>query len=212
MTEESCKKEEPKSHDHLEWMALMRHYGAPSRLLDCTYSFYIAAYFALRYAKGDSTVWVIDAQWLKDRARVILEKQYIDFHNPQTFCESFLRIYNPVPFVAPVNPLRLNERLTNQQGLFLCPGDIGKLFMENLYCTSNDTNEIRNRVIKVVLPKDLRKDAMQELHRMNVTSASLFLGLGGFAESLNDWFYLEREYEGRELKEAIRCILTKRQS
>src|SRR5207244_2736986 len=30
----------------LEWLALLRHHGAPSRLLDCSYSFYVASYFA----------------------------------------------------------------------------------------------------------------------------------------------------------------------
>src|SRR5439155_228450 len=34
----------------LSWLALMQHYGAPTRLLDWTYSFYVAAFFPLAEA------------------------------------------------------------------------------------------------------------------------------------------------------------------
>jgi hypothetical protein len=37
----------PNADDLIEWLALMRHYGAPTRMLDWTYSFYVAVYNAV---------------------------------------------------------------------------------------------------------------------------------------------------------------------
>src|SRR5262245_56010695 len=48
----------PSSDNIIEWLSLMQHHGAPTRLLDFTYSIYVAAYFAIEYAeKGSSVVW-----------------------------------------------------------------------------------------------------------------------------------------------------------
>src|SRR5262245_49646803 len=41
----------PSPRTSLEWLALMRHYGAPTRLVDWTYSFWIAVYFAVARRK-----------------------------------------------------------------------------------------------------------------------------------------------------------------
>jgi hypothetical protein len=54
----------PDLDDTLEWLALMRHHGAPTRLLDWTYSFFVAVYFACEEAKTNApcVVYALDTR------------------------------------------------------------------------------------------------------------------------------------------------------
>jgi len=58
--------------DELSWLALMQHYAVPTRLLDFSYSPFVALYFAVRHRNGDNgrtnvRLWAIDANAVKDR-------------------------------------------------------------------------------------------------------------------------------------------------
>ena len=59
----------PDGGDLLEWRALMQHHGAPTKLLDCTYSFPVAAYFAAREADTDFAIWA--SNWNQFRKSII---------------------------------------------------------------------------------------------------------------------------------------------
>src|ERR1017187_2570388 len=50
----------PEPDDDFQWLALMQHHGAPTRLLDFTWSPYGAAFFALERATGDAAVWALN--------------------------------------------------------------------------------------------------------------------------------------------------------
>jgi len=55
----------PEQDDILGWLALMQHHGAPTRLLDFTYSFFVAAFFAINELdcnKEKAEVWAINAK------------------------------------------------------------------------------------------------------------------------------------------------------
>jgi hypothetical protein len=93
---------------------------------------------------------------------------------------------NRLKFVYHENPLHLNERLTIQQGVFLCPGDISSSFLDNLLAMSGWESE--KNIVKVRLTLDggqVRRFA-KTLKGMNLGSAALFPDLDGFARSLGE--------------------------
>ena len=65
----------PDSDNTLEWLSLMRHYGAPTRLLDFTYSFYVAAYFGTGGSrKRDCAVWAINVEGAVEKSKAKFTK------------------------------------------------------------------------------------------------------------------------------------------
>lgn len=185
-------------NDKLYALSMMRHYGAPTRLLDFTYSKYIGIYFALEYAHDNEpvagkkccAVWCINRAWLyeatcrksKDIEKLMHERGTDEKRDNTSFEPLYLN--NKFNFVGWENPLKLHHRLHVQQGTFLCPGNIEKSFLENLQ-ELKDWHK-KDAIIKVVCRMsldDLNK-AINECKRMNISRESLFPGLDGFAQSM----------------------------
>ena len=84
--------------------------------------------------------------------------------------------------VWPINPFRLNERLTLQKGLFLAAGNGARSFVDNLRALHGYDNKAN--VARFIIPHCQIREVGQELYNTNVTEATLFPGLDGFARSL----------------------------
>jgi hypothetical protein len=181
----------PDDGQRLEWLALMQHHGAPTRLLDWTRSPYIAAYFALEEAAKYAAVWAIQSFWLFRTSVKALKKADPECTLPDDvgFLSDDYRkavVSNAHPGVFPIEPDHLNERITVQQGMFMYPGAVAEGFTENLnsYVNLVGDEEFRRNVVLIRLSKRMRTDALDDLRRSNIHRASLFPGLDGFAGSL----------------------------
>ena len=86
------------------------------------------------------------------------------------------------PLVFPLNPWRMNRRLILQQSLFMVPGDITRSFMDNLRALDEPENLLTE--IPLSSSRKFLEEATRELLSMNMTSATLFPGLDGFAQTL----------------------------
>jgi hypothetical protein len=174
----------------LEWLAMMQHHGAPTRLLDWTFSPYVAAYFSLEKATSSSVVFAVDLGGLViDAISACLDAKILDLkqangHITDTYFMPYfneIRYNNKIDFIVPMMPEFGNPRLSVQQGLFLYPGNCHKSFEENL-ATVIQRGKIK--IYRLVLDPELRLQALTQLKLMNVTRASLYPGLDGLAQSL----------------------------
>jgi hypothetical protein len=196
----------PPAGDTLDWLALLRHHGAPTRLVDFTKSFYVACWFAIESADGDAAIWAVDLTRLRRRSVRLLGEHAPGEALPEESWEvarAVLSRRDLGPGVVEVEPFQLDERLAAQQGMFLLPLDPARPFMDNLAATfgvdsfavadhpvtayrggDGDRATLAAPVVEIVLPREIHRSARDDLWRMNLTAASFFPGLDGFARSL----------------------------
>ncbi len=175
----------------VEWLSLMQHHGAPTRLLDFSYSPYFSAYFAVEQGEGNCAVWAVRGPWaLQESAKLLraagkpnverMEKRFVEGDE-----EVVQSLFFEKPYVRaawPINAFRLNERLRIQQGAFLIPGDVSQPFVANLEALP-DHND-RDNIVELVIPHSERQTAIRNLFQMGISRTTLFPGLDGFAKSL----------------------------
>ena len=178
----------PDRDDDFEWLALMQDHGAPTRLLDFTWSPYVAAFFALHNATGEGVIWACNP--------VEIEKmKKVDLRLPSGFRKYFLS--GGGNFVALGEPSAMNRRLIAQSGTFLVPGVLDKSIEEIL----KDYPNPKETLIKFILPANkIREKGMRELYRMNITQATLFPDLDGLARSLAYELEFHWAYDPRTMK------------
>jgi hypothetical protein len=174
----------------IEWLALMQHHGAPTRLLDLTRSPFIAAYFAFEHCHirdGHHVgIWGINIAHLKERSLEILSTQFSEaleqssnLINESLFESIFFN--NDQSLVFPVEPFSMNRRYSLQQSMFVSTGNSRETFMSQLAFLGDD---ISKTVVRIEVPSSCKKVALRELQQMNLHRASLFPDLDGYALSL----------------------------
>ena len=166
---------------NLDWLALMQHYGAPTRLLDFTFSPYIALYFAISGAgNAPVSVFCINRVELEDR----IEKKFNICEEDIT--KSFNRKLADMKdiknaFLFSYEPKFVNERLFVQQGLFLVSNSLH--FSHDAILKEIADDDI---YIKIKIEHKAFKEIINELYKMNISATTLYPGFEGFCKSFEN--------------------------
>ncbi|HNY40626.1 MAG TPA: FRG domain-containing protein [Bryobacteraceae bacterium] len=199
----------PEPDDSLSWLALMQHYGVPTRLLDWTLSPFIAAYFAVEDAESIGShfsIWSISLQYLQTTARTLLAdklKKPLDASvrlGDKTIFNDWLP--RKVDVVAPVASPTGHDRLFYQRGLFLCPGNLENSFEQNIEAMADYRPPVEKGWFrKITIPSTQRTAALKALDTMNINRATLFPGLDGYSQHLRQRVELIRPTLGRRIED-----------
>jgi hypothetical protein len=174
------------------WLALGQHHGLPTRLVDWTYSPFVALHFATenpRRYDTDGVVWCVDFvkanRLLPPKLKSILEQEHSDTVTVEMLSEfGTFRGFDALghePFVIFLEPPSLDTRILNQFALFsLMPSASARL---DKWLEAHPTLYRR-----VTIPAELKWEVRDKLDQANINERTLFPGLDG----LSRW--LERYY------------------
>ncbi len=179
------------------WLALAQHHRLPSRMLDWTYSPYVALHFATAdtdQAHEDGVVWCIDFSaarcLLPEALATELDREGADVFTVEMLTrvagslEAFDAL-SPETFVTFFEPPSLDDRIVNQFALFSVLSNPSASFEDWLV-------QHPHLVRKLIIPASLKWEVRDKLDQANISERVLFPGLDG----LSVW--LKRHYSSRD--------------
>ena len=175
------------------WLALGQHHGLPTRLVDWTYSPFVALHFATVDPLGfdrDGVVWCVNFveanRLLPSKLKTILEEEHSDTFTVEML-NGFpsLRAFDALgrePFVIFMEPPSLDTRILNQFALFsLMPSAAARL--------DHWLEEHTALYRRVVVPAELKWEIRDKLDQANINERTLFPGLDGLSRWLERYYY-----------------------
>jgi hypothetical protein len=181
-----------------DWLALAKHHGLPTRLLDWSHSPYVALHFCtvnrLLYHE-DAAVWLVDyvraAEHLPRPLRGVLQDEGSNSFTAEmlvraaTSLAELDRLAEDEDFAVFYEPPSLDDRIVNQFAVFS--------LMSGAEVRLDEWLETRPDLVRrVLVPAGLKWEVRDKLDQANVTERVLFPGLDGIAA------WLTRQYSPRD--------------
>lgn len=180
-----------KPETKLQWLALLQHYGAPTRLLDFSTSPYVALYFALEFidtnTKDDMAIFAIDFRALLNESITYIKGKDKTFtysysdalaNQDKIFEENIDRFSYDILWIT--EPQISNIRIDRQAGCFLLSGNNSKAIDQLLGLPIYSSVDVK----KIIIPISLYKNVYELLKRINLTSKNIYGDLPGLAKSI----------------------------
>lgn len=184
------------SNTDWEWLALAQHHGLPTRLLDWTYSPYVALHFAtaeLDKFDEDGIIWALKYEALKDYLPEKLRNLLNSVGSNSFTTEMLNTVYSNInelsqeemEFLVAFESPSLDTRIVNQFAIFT--------FMSHSHLMLDkwlaDKPEL---YFQIRIPKEMKWDIRDRLDQVNINERVLFPGFDG----LSKW--LKRHYSPKE--------------
>lgn len=182
------------------WLALAQHHGLPTRLLDWTYSPFVALHFATAdYSKfgTESVIWAVNyvdaSKYVPDQLSRVMNEEgsYIftaEMLDKEVRGLEELSGLKKEVFPVFLEPPSLDSRIVNQYGVFSLMSDPDVAIDDWL-------KDSRIERFKIVIPPDLLWKIRDRLDQANLNERVLFPGLDGLAK------WLRRHYKDIRISE-----------
>lgn len=180
------------------WLSLAKHHGLPTRLLDWTYSPYVAMHFAthsMQHFDEDAVIWCVDYrrtnELLPKKLREVLDTEDVNIFTTEMLnrVATTLGEFEALgkhDFVAFFEPPSLDERIVNQFALFSLPSRAAL----SLQALLEQRESLYRRI---VIPAELKWEIRDKLDQANITERVLFPGLDGLSQWLKRYFTTRKE-------------------
>jgi len=178
------------------WMSVAQHYGLPTRLMDWTYSPFVAMHFAtddIESFDTDGVIWAVNYvrthELLPEELHMNLEREGANVFTVEMLSDSVRSLeelagLSPEAYVLFFEPPSMDDRIVNQFAFFSIMSDPAASLDDWL---ANHPSIWR----KIVIPAELKWEIRDKLDQGNITERVLFPGLTG----LSRW--LKRHYSPR---------------
>jgi hypothetical protein len=180
------------------WLSVAQHYGLPTRLLDWTYSPFVAMHFSTANIEKfniDGVIWAVNYlkahQRLPDKLRHHLDAEGANVFTVGMLSESVCSLQelddlSTEDFTVFFEPPSIDDRIVNQFAFFSVMSDSSALLDDWL-------KKHPDLWRKIIIPAELKWEIRDKLDQANITERVLFPGLGGLSQ------YLKRQYSPKAI-------------